>query len=66
MENYPDKSDDIKVEIEALELLVDQEDSEVCLRCNLTHARRQLFVDKPVECSRKGGYCKDGAACEQQ
>ena len=32
MENYLDKSDDLQVEIEPLELLMDPEDSEVCLR----------------------------------
>ena len=40
MENHLDESDDMKVEIEALELLMDPEDSEVCLRCILTRARR--------------------------
>ena len=37
MENSPDESDDMKVEIEASELLMDPEDSEVCLR----YARRR-------------------------
>ena len=41
MEDYLDKSDDMKVEIEALELLMDPEDSELCLRYILTHARRR-------------------------
>ena len=41
MENYLHESDDMKVEIEALELLIDPEDSEVCLRKILTHARRR-------------------------
>ena len=40
-ENYLDASDELKVEIEALELLMDPEDSEVCLRSILTHARRR-------------------------
>ena len=31
----------MKVEIEELELLMDPEDSEVCLRFFLTHARRR-------------------------
>ena len=38
MENYLERSDEIKVEVEALELLMDPEDSEVCLRCALAHA----------------------------
>ena len=41
MEGYLDKSDGIKVEIEVLELLMDPEDSEACLRYILTHARRR-------------------------
>ena len=41
MENYLDESDDMKVEIEALELLMDPEDSEVCLGYILMHARRR-------------------------
>ena len=41
MEKYLDESDDMKVEIKALELLMDPEDSEVCLRYILTHARRR-------------------------
>ena len=41
MENYLDQSDDVKVEIEALELLMDPEDSQVCLRFFVTHARRR-------------------------
>ena len=41
MENHLDKSDDMKLEIEELELLMDPEDSEVNLRCILTHARRR-------------------------
>ena len=41
MENYLDESEDMKVQIEALELLMDPEDSEVCLRYILTHARRR-------------------------
>ena len=41
MEKYLDESDDMKVEIEALELLMDPEDSEVCLRYILTHGRRR-------------------------
>ena len=41
MEKYLQKGDDMKAEIEALELLMDPEDSEVCLRYNLTHARRR-------------------------
>ena len=41
MKNYLDKSDDMKVEIEELELLMDPEDSEVNLRYVLTHARRR-------------------------
>ena len=40
METYLDESDELKVEIEVLELLMDPEDSEVCLRVILTHARR--------------------------
>ena len=39
MENYVDKSDDMKLEIEELELLMDPEDSAVDLRYILTHAR---------------------------
>ena len=39
MENYLDKSADVKVEIKELELLMDPEDSEVCLRKIPTHAR---------------------------
>ena len=41
MENYLNKGDDMKVDIEELELLMDPEDSEVCLRYILTHARRR-------------------------
>ena len=41
MEDYLDKSDDMKVEIEALELLMDPEDTERCRRYILTHARRR-------------------------
>ena len=41
MENYLDEGADMKVEIEALELLIGPEDSEVCLRYILTHARRR-------------------------
>ena len=40
MENYLDESYDMKVEIEALKLLMDPEDSEVCMTYILTHARR--------------------------
>ena len=39
MEMFPDDSDDRKVEIEALELLLGPEDREVCLRYTVTHAR---------------------------
>ena len=38
IEKFLDKSDDMKVEIEALELLMDQEDADVCLRYVLAHA----------------------------
>ena len=38
MENYLDESDDMKVEIEALDLFMEPEDSEVCLTYILTHA----------------------------
>ena len=41
MENYLDESDGMKVEIEALEPLMGQEDSEDCLRYILAHARRR-------------------------
>ena len=42
METYVGKSDDMKVvEIKALELLMDSEDSEVCLRYILAHAERR-------------------------
>ena len=41
MEDYLDNSDDMKVEIKALELLMDPEDSEFCLWYILTHARRR-------------------------
>ena len=41
MENYLNESDDMKVEIEALDLLMDPEDSEVNLWSVLTHARRR-------------------------
>ena len=41
MNDYLDNSDDMKVEIEALELLMDPEDSELCRRYILTHARRR-------------------------
>ena len=41
MEDYLKRCDDMKVEIEALELLMDPEDAEVCLRNILTHARRR-------------------------
>ena len=41
MENYLDKSDGMKVENEEFELLMDPEESEVCLRYILTHARRR-------------------------
>ena len=41
LEQCLDESEDMKVEIEALELLMDPEDSEVCLRYILTHARRR-------------------------
>ena len=41
MQNYLDKSADMKVEIEKLELLMDPEESEVCLTNILTHARRR-------------------------
>ena len=40
MQNYMDNSDNMKLEIEALELLMDPEDSELCPRFYLTHARR--------------------------
>ena len=40
MENYLDKSDDMKLEIEVLELLMGPEDSELNLMSFLTHARR--------------------------
>ena len=46
MENYLDKSADTKVEIEELELLMDPEDTEVCLRYVLTHARRRGTKEK--------------------
>ena len=41
MENYVDRSDDMKVEIEALELLMGQEEAEVYLMYILAHARRR-------------------------
>ena len=41
MDNYLDKNDDMKVEIEELELLKEPEDSEVCQRYIQTHARRR-------------------------
>ena len=41
MENYLDKSDEVKVEKKTLGLLVDQEDSKVCLRKIPAHARRR-------------------------
>ena len=41
MENYLDKTADMKVEIEELKLLMDPEDSEVCLRYIPTRARRR-------------------------
>ena len=40
MDNYL-KNDDMKVETKALELLMDPEDSEVCLRYILAHAKRR-------------------------
>ena len=40
-EKLPGKNVDIKVEIGALELLMGQEEAEVCLRYILTHARRR-------------------------
>ena len=40
MQDHLDKSDNMKVEIEALELLMDPGYSELCLRYILTHARR--------------------------
>ena len=41
MENCLERSDEKKVEIKALELLMDREDSEVCLRKILAHAKRR-------------------------
>ena len=41
MQDYLDKSDNTKAETEAPELLMDPEDSELCLRFFLTHARRR-------------------------
>ena len=41
MENYLEMCDDIKVETAALELLMGQEETEVCLRYILTHAKRR-------------------------
>ena len=41
MENYLVKSDDMKLEIDELELLMDPEDSEVDLRYISTHAGRR-------------------------
>ena len=41
MENSLDKSADMKVEIEELDLLINPEDAEVCVRYILTHARRR-------------------------
>ena len=41
MENHLDRSADMKVENHELELLMDPEDSEVCLRYFLTRARRR-------------------------
>ena len=41
MENYLDKSDEKKVKIEELELLMGQEDAKVCLKYILAHARRR-------------------------
>ena len=45
MENYFEKSDDIKVQIEELELLMDPQDSEVCLRKILTHVKKERQQD---------------------
>ena len=42
-----EKNDDVKEEIEALELLMGQEEAEVCVRCILTHAElrgSKIFV----------------------
>ena len=41
MKHYLDKSADMKVEIEQLELLMDPEDSEVCLWCSVSQRRRE-------------------------
>ena len=41
MKNYLEKNVDIKVEVEALKLLMDPEESDVCLMCILAHARRR-------------------------
>ena len=52
MENYLDKSDDTKLEVLKLELLMGPEDSEVDLMFFLTHARRrgsrifEIFITK--------------------
>ena len=62
MENYLDKSDGMKVEIEALELLMNpngQEEAEVCLRYILAHARRRATL------SLAGAPRKDGRAARE-
>ena len=56
MENYQEKSDDMKVEIKALELLMGQEEAEVCPKLHLTHAERRgsrifvIFSTKEEDC----------------
>ena len=45
MGNYLDKSADMKVEIEELELLMDPEDSEVCLRFFPNACRKERQQD---------------------
>ena len=41
MENYLDKSDDLRVEVRELEVLMSPEDSEVNMMCILTQASRR-------------------------
>ena len=63
MENYLDKSDDMKVEIEAWELLSDKGSSVPRKKDEDAAAAAELFVDnggrKPLECSIKDGCGND-------
>ena len=64
MEDYLEKSINIKVEIAALELLMEPEEAEVCLRYILKYAKRRccsIFVIFDTKEKKKRPFCGVGA-----